>query len=42
MNMGSTTGYKFQSKVKMITVPDRIRPGMMLGANIITEIIKML
>ncbi|MBA65275.1 MAG: hypothetical protein CMG55_05695 [Candidatus Marinimicrobia bacterium] len=41
MNMGSQQQVtNFKVKVKMITVPDRIRPGMSSTVNIITETIK--
>ena len=41
MNMGSQQQVtNFKVKVKMITVPDRIRPGMSSTVNIITSIIK--
>ena len=41
LNMGSQQQVtNFKVKVKMITVPDRIRPGMSSTVNIITETIK--
>ena len=41
MNMGSQQQVtNFKVKVRMITVPDRIRPGMSSTVNIITETIK--
>jgi len=41
LNMGSQQQVtNFKVKVKMISVPDRIRPGMSSTVNIITEIIK--
>ena len=41
MNMGSQQQVtNFKVKVRMITVPDKIRPGMSSTVNIITEIIK--
>ena len=41
MNMGSQQQVtNFKVKVKMITVPDRIRPGMSSTVNIITSTVK--
>ena len=41
MNMGSQQQVtNFKVKVRMITIPDRIRPGMSSTVNIITETIK--